>query len=79
MDEVDNVLRKIDVNRKYENIEEVTETKLFIKQLHDRQLEIARIIKSVHDQIDVLDENLTGYDEKQIRDMWKIFARPIRI
>ena len=36
VDEVENVLQKIDVNRKYENIEEVTETKLFIKQLHDR-------------------------------------------
>ena len=47
VDEVENVLQKIDVNRKYENIEEVTETKLFIKQLHDRQLEIQRIIKGV--------------------------------
>ena len=61
---------KIVRNQAYENIEEVCETKDFIKNLPDKRLEIDRLISGVSAKIDVLDENNFRLDEQEVIDIW---------
>ena len=77
-EEVDNVLKVIR-RHSYKNIEEVTETKKFVKQLPDKRLEIQRLISGVNDKVDVLDENNFRLDEQEIVSIWEAFARPMEI
>ena len=77
-EEVDNVL-KIIQRKDYVNIEQVTETKKFIKMLPDKSLEIQRLIKGVNDKIDVLDENFCPQEEEDMIKIWEAFARPMEI
>lgn len=76
--EVDEVL-KIIRKQNYKNIEEVTETRNFIKVLPDKQLEIQRLIKGVNDKAAVLDENNFRLDEQETISIWEAFARPMEI
>ena len=76
--EVDEVL-KIIRKQNYKNIEEVTETRNFIKVLPDKQLEIQRLIKGVNDKAAVLDENLFRLGEQETISIWEAFARPMEI
>ena len=76
--EVDNVLSIIK-KQDYKNIEEVTETRKFIKDLPDKMLNIQRLITGVNAKIGVLDENLFRLEEPEIVSIWEAFARPREI
>lgn len=69
----------LDIIRKtnYKNIEEVTETKKFIKKLQDKRLEIDRLIKGVTDKIDVLDANFFSLTPEENMSIWDAFSQPI--
>lgn len=77
-DEVDNVL-KIIRKTNYKNIEEVTETKKFIKNLQDKRLEIDRLIAGVTGKVQVLDNNFFQLTEQENISIWEAFARPMEI
>jgi len=76
--EVDNVLTVVK-KADYRNIEEVTETRKFIKDLPDRMLNIQRLISGVNAKVGVLDENLFRLEELEIVSIWEAFARPREI
>ena len=79
-DEVDGILKIVCKPKKsYIDIEEVTETKAFIKKLPDKMLDIQRLIKGVNDKVDVLDENNFELTEQEIVSMWEAFARPMEV
>ena len=76
--EVDDVLEVVK-RQSYINIEEVTETRKFIKELPDKMLNIQRLITGVNTKINVLDENLYRLEEQEIVNIWQTFARPREI
>ena len=77
-EEVDKVMEQV-TREKYDNIEEVTEARAFIKKLPDKEIAINRIITSVKAQLNVLEENLFQLKDSEVEDMYRSFARPVEI
>ena len=70
---------KIIRRRTYANIEEVTETKDFLKRLREKEMQIDALTRGVTDKMSVLDENNYRLEEEEVISIWASFARKMEI
>lgn len=64
---------------KWENIEEVDETRRFVLKIQDKYDMLRQIQRDIQHKTDFLDANQSKMTEEQIASMWQSFAKPQEI